>query len=120
MMKHFNCHNLPLRYIADKNAKTKTKYKPTFTLSENFCRTYGLDPPKRGVPLAEKDQTAYEEFNFSKAAIKFSNFMTKDNVFSGMRYIVQQIGEFMYELFVLSTSRCNLSKLEKFVGLAIA
>ena len=36
-----------------------------------------------------------EEFNFSKAALSFSHGLTKDHVFTGLRYILQTIGECM-------------------------
>lgn len=38
-----------------------------------------------------------EEFNFSKAAIKFSQCLTKDMMFTGLRALVQQLGEAVSE-----------------------
>merc|ERR1719401_1521012 len=35
----------------------------------------------------------FEEFNFSKAAIKFSQSLTKDQVLSGLKAVVQRLGE---------------------------
>merc|ERR1719401_2686092 len=35
----------------------------------------------------------FEEFNFSKAAIKFSQQLTKDQVLTGLKAVVQRLGE---------------------------
>merc|ERR1719272_2058844 len=43
--------------------------------------------------LPEKDLCPIEEFNFSKAAIKFSGQLTKDNAFTGWRLLVRQLSD---------------------------
>lgn len=79
-------------YVQQKVGTGSFKWRPNFYLAESFAKNYNADT-KKGAPVPEKEQTAYEEFNFSKAAIKFSNHLQKDNVFCGLRYLVQAIGE---------------------------
>merc|ERR1719498_236646 len=43
--------------------------------------------------MGDRETLAFEEFNFSKAAIKHSNSLTKDQVFTGLRSLIQQLGE---------------------------
>lgn len=70
----------------------KSKVRPYFHLAESFGRVYNLDA--KAHPFApEKLLTTTEEFNFSKAAIRYSQRLTKDNIFMGLRAIVHQIGE---------------------------
>ncbi|CAD7971804.1 unnamed protein product [Amoebophrya sp. A25] len=69
------------------------KLRPFFQLAESFVQTFALDNKRAAAKIDERDQCPYEEFNFSKAAIKYSNCLNKDNVYCGLRYIVQAIGE---------------------------
>merc|ERR1719460_2445318 len=67
---------------------------PFFQVTEPFARTYcPQEVAKLKMPMGDRELTAFEEFNFSKAAIKHSNSLTKDQVFTGLRGIVQQLGE---------------------------
>lgn len=70
----------------------KAKLRPHFQVAEAFARSHNLDL-KGQVSIPDKHFTAIEEFNFSKAAIRFSQSLTKDNIFMGMRAIVQHIGD---------------------------
>jgi len=70
----------------------KAKLRPHFQLHESFARTYQIDC-KAISPVPEKCLTTCEDFNFSKAAIRFSHSLTKDAVFMGLRAIIQQLGE---------------------------
>ena len=78
--------------LENRNSVSKTKLKPHFQLAESLAKAYNVDK-KSGTPLSEKDLVPCEEFNFSKAAIKYSNVLTKDTVFCGLKYMVQQVGE---------------------------
>merc|ERR1719326_990645 len=74
--------------------KKKASYTPYFQLAESFAKAYGVNGKGRSVNIAsEKELCTFEEFNFSKAAIRHSQKLTKDNMFSGLRYLVQHIGE---------------------------
>lgn len=74
--------------------KKKPSYSPYFQLADSFAKAYGLDSKGKTTPIAsEKELSPFEEFNFSKAAIRHSQKLTKDNMFSGLRYLVQHIGE---------------------------
>jgi len=72
-------------------------YKPYFGLSDGLVQAFSLgEAGKRLVnPVPSRELSTVEEFNFSKAAIKFSNGLTKDQIFTGMRFIVQAIGSAM-------------------------
>lgn len=83
---------------APRTMKEKAKdFRPYFHLSDAFIRTFGLaDHAKHLQPhiaSSVRDLSPVEEFNFSKAAIKYSNSITKDQIFSGLRYLLQAIGE---------------------------
>eukprot|EP00392_Amoebophrya_sp_AT5.2_P010444 g10504.t1 len=47
------------------------KLKPFFQLGESFAQTFAVDNKKAASKIDERDQCPYEEFNFSKAGIKF-------------------------------------------------
>jgi len=71
------------------------KYRPHFQLTEQFCRSSAMTQAaaqKLCKPPAG-ELCPFEDFNFSKAAIKFSNQMTKDQVFSGTKALVQRLAE---------------------------
>jgi len=70
----------------------KARLRPHFQLAESFMRVFNLEA-KAHPCVADKHLTAAEEFNLSKAAIRYSQGLTKDNVFMGLRAIVHQIGE---------------------------
>ncbi|CAE7187627.1 unnamed protein product [Symbiodinium pilosum] len=66
----------------------KTTYRPYSQFSDSFNRAYVSE--SRKTPA--NDLCPFEDFNFSKAALKFSN-LTKDQVFTMLRALVQRIGE---------------------------
>lgn len=70
----------------------RARLRPHFQVSDSFARAHSLDL-RAQVTLPDKHFTTIEEFNFSKAAIRYSQSLTKDNIFMGMRAIVQHIGE---------------------------
>jgi len=67
------------------------KYRPVFQLTDQFCRAHGNAETRKPKPDME-GLCPFEDFNFSKAAIKFSQ-LSKDQVFTGLRAIVQGIGD---------------------------
>lgn len=73
--------------------REKTVHRPYFHIADSFCRNHGIDVSKQGALVDPKDLCSMEEFNFSKAAIKFSQALTKDHVFSGLKLISHQLGE---------------------------
>jgi len=80
-------------WVIERRRQTgKNVCRPYFLLAESFCKGFGVETPK-GPSIPEKDFQPFEELNFSKAAIKYSTKMTKDQMFSGLRYMVQGIGE---------------------------
>jgi len=79
--------------VEKKAVQGKNAAAPFFKLSEQFMRSYcPQEANKSKMPSGDREVTAFEDFNFSKAAIKYSS-LTKDQVFSGLRTIVQQLGE---------------------------
>lgn len=70
----------------------KSKYRPYFQLADQFARAY-VNPEGCRPSPSDRTPCPFEEFNFSKAAIKFSNQLTKDQVFTGLRAMLQQLGE---------------------------
>jgi hypothetical protein len=72
--------------------KHGARLRPHFQLADGFSRVYGLESKTHAV-VADMCLAKIEEFNFSKAAIKYSQNLTKENFFLGLRAIVQHIGE---------------------------
>jgi len=70
-------------------------YRPHFQLLHPFLEAFALEWRKGTRDLAEKDFAPGEELNFSKAAIRFSNSLTKDQMFSGLKLFRNQLGEVM-------------------------
>eukprot|EP00929_Paragymnodinium_shiwhaense_P019728 TRINITY_DN13350_c0_g1_i1.p1 TRINITY_DN13350_c0_g1~~TRINITY_DN13350_c0_g1_i1.p1 ORF type:complete len:687 (-),score=184.45 TRINITY_DN13350_c0_g1_i1:178-2238(-) len=70
-------------------------YRPYFQLLDCFCRNYGADATsiRSGPPPPDRDLCPMEEFNFSKAAIRFSSELTKDQMSGSLRQLVRAIGE---------------------------
>lgn len=72
----------------------KVKSFPFFQLTEQFARTYcSNEVANLNKPSGDRELSPFEDFNFSKAAIKYSQALTKDQVFTGLRSLVQQLGE---------------------------
>lgn len=66
------------------------KKRPIFLLSESFARNNGM-PFKRKLVAPKLEPM--EDINFTKLAIKFSRNLTKDTVFSGVRDLIQKLGQ---------------------------
>jgi len=76
----------------------KSSYKPFFQFTDQFVRAYLSQEAKRKHDAPPQgDLCPFEDFNFSKAAIKFSQQLTKDQVFSMLKAIVQRLGEIISE-----------------------
>mmetsp|Transcript_90541 Transcript_90541/g.255595 ORF Transcript_90541/g.255595 Transcript_90541/m.255595 type:complete len:529 (+) Transcript_90541:111-1697(+) len=84
--------------VQKQNVGGTAVYKPCFQVTEQFCRTYCNQEALRKLgATGGAELCPFEDFNFSKAAIKFSQNMQKDQVFSGLRIMTQQIGEWINE-----------------------
>jgi len=70
----------------------KVKHRPHFQLAESFVRVHQLDA-NRQTTIPDSQLTQIEDFNYSKAAIKYSQGLTKAHMFAGLRAIVHKIGE---------------------------
>lgn len=70
-----------------------TQCRPVFLLSDAFVKNYEIKRPRI---FKDPDLTPVEEINHSVLAIKFSNNLTKDMIFSGLRDIFKKIGDFIY------------------------
>jgi hypothetical protein len=81
----------------EKKRGNKIVHRPYFQLADSFCRAYSVDEARRAPMPPEKELCSMEEFNFSKAAIKYSQTLTKDVMFTGLRSIVQCLGEAISE-----------------------
>lgn len=81
--------------VAVDGASGLTKiYRPYFQIAESFSRAYRAEPPPTASPpVREEDLCIFEDLNLSKAAIRFSNQLTKDQVSGGLRVLVRHIGE---------------------------
>jgi len=88
----------------------RSKLSPFFQLTEQFARTYCPNQKPKG-PSGDRELSPFEEFNFSKAAIKYSNSLTKDQVFTGLRSMVQQLGEAVSEGQEIEIDFGNVGKL---------
>lgn len=76
----------------------QSRPRPFFQLTDQFLRAYAPNELRRQqIPSADRELCPFEDFNFSKAAIKFSNQLSKDQVFTGMKQIVQHLGEVICE-----------------------
>jgi len=78
----------------EKKGGAKQRNYPFFQLTEQFARANcPQEVAKLKMPMGDRELAAFEDFNFSKAAIKHSSELTKDQVFTGLRALVQQLGE---------------------------
>jgi len=80
-------------------SKTVAQHRPFFQIAETWGKAHCSPEAQRrlGLPLGDRELCPFEDFNFSKAAIKFSGSLTKDQVFTGLKSIIQQIGEVVGE-----------------------
>lgn len=81
------------------------RLRPVFILSEGFCRAHGL-PHKRILrpPLFRKNA---EVVNYSKLAIRYTTFMTKDMVYGALREVFRGVSD-LYCCLVFQTGQQNL------------
>eukprot|EP00930_Biecheleria_cincta_P031585 TRINITY_DN21924_c0_g1_i1.p1 TRINITY_DN21924_c0_g1~~TRINITY_DN21924_c0_g1_i1.p1 ORF type:complete len:538 (-),score=127.22 TRINITY_DN21924_c0_g1_i1:62-1675(-) len=70
----------------------KPQMRPHFNISEAFARTCNADS-RTEINSDSKSLALVEEFNFSKCALKFSQGLTKDLLFIGLRAIISQLAE---------------------------
>eukprot|EP00931_Biecheleriopsis_adriatica_P102948 TRINITY_DN77851_c0_g1_i1.p1 TRINITY_DN77851_c0_g1~~TRINITY_DN77851_c0_g1_i1.p1 ORF type:complete len:530 (-),score=126.21 TRINITY_DN77851_c0_g1_i1:56-1645(-) len=76
----------------------KPVHRPYFQFADPFVRSYlSQEAARKHAAPAQGDLCPFEDFNFSKAAIKFSNQLTKDQVFTMLRGLAQRIGELISE-----------------------
>lgn len=72
------------------------QYRPLFLISDSFVKEHNIKRPRvHKLP----NVAPCEETNFSKLAIKFSNSLTKDMVFCGVRDIIKKIGDFIDRVY---------------------
>lgn len=64
-----------------------------FELLEVFSKTYGVSNCRFDPVALVADLGPMEDFNFSKAAICFSQKLTKDHISVGLRALVRQLGD---------------------------
>lgn len=67
----------------------ETLQRPLFLVAETFEKTHSL---KKQRTFSQPVTAQNEEINYSKIAIKFSNGLTKDSVFTALCDIIKKIG----------------------------
>lgn len=71
-------------------------FRPIFLVSESFVKDHRV----RRQRIHQPPQVANsEEINFSQIAIKYTNSLTKDMVYSGIRDIIRKIGDFVDRVY---------------------
>lgn len=77
--------------------------RPVFILNEGFCRAHDL-PHKRILrpPLFRK---AVEAVNYSKLAIRYTTFMTKDMVYGALRELFRGVSNSLCFCFPMQWCR---------------
>lgn len=78
----------------EEQTRGKVRLRPHFQAADQFLRAHGLET-KSHPSVSDKCLTQLEEFNFSKAAIRYSQSLSKDNIFMGLRAIIGQLGDVM-------------------------
>lgn len=72
------------------------KTRPIFIISDSFVKHHRVRRPR----IFQQPVTApAEDINFSQLAIKYTNCLTKDMVFSGIRDIMKKIGDFIDRVY---------------------
>lgn len=98
-------------WIAQKK-NGKAVARPYFGFGDAFVRSYlSQEAARKHAAPAQGDLCPFEDFNFSKAAIKFSQQMTKDQVFTMLKALVQRIGELISEGKEISIAFPEIGKL---------
>lgn len=70
----------------------KTRHRPHFQFAETFLRVHQLDADHQ-LKVPDSQFTQIEDLNYSKAAIRYSQGLTKANIFTGLRAILHKIGD---------------------------
>lgn len=70
----------------------QAQMRPHFNISEVFARSCRADPRSQ-IQAPVQSLTFMEEFNFSKCALRFSDGLTKDRLFTCLRAIIHQLTE---------------------------
>lgn len=70
-----------------------TQCRPIFIISDSFVKNFQI---KKQRIFKAPETTPIEEINHSILAIKFSNVLTKDMIYSGLRDLFKKIGDFIY------------------------
>lgn len=68
------------------------KCRPIFLIGDSFVKDHHI---KKSRTHFVPETAPSEEVNYSKLAIKFSKFLTKDMIFSGICDIIKKIGDFI-------------------------
>jgi len=76
--------------VTEKSITGEEKRRPYFKLAETYCRGNGI-PFKKQLKGSELAKTA--DINYSILAIRFSQSLTKDQTFTGLRDLLQQLGQ---------------------------
>merc|ERR1719181_304333 len=72
------------------------KVRPVFTLTEDFCRSHKLPykkPTDAEAAAHAESRAACSELNLSALALRHSQTLTKDMVFTNLRDIFRKLGE---------------------------
>ena len=67
-------------------------WRPIFLIADSFVKSHGV---KRKRLLIAPETANNEVVNFSVLSIKFSNNLTKEMIFTGIRDIVNKIGDYV-------------------------
>jgi hypothetical protein len=73
--------------------------RPLFLMNDQFVKDFTIKRPRI---FYAPETVKNEEINFSKLAIKFTNNLTKDMVFSAVRDIIRKLGDFIRRGYVVS------------------
>jgi hypothetical protein len=76
--------------VTEKSITGEEKRRPYFKLGESYCKGNGI-PFKKELKGSELATAA--EINYSLLAIRFSQSLTKDQAFTGLRDLLQQLGQ---------------------------
>ena len=70
----------------------ETRCRPIYLINDNFVKDHHIRHNKFHLP---GELCSCEEINYSNLAVKFSNCMTKDMIYSALRDIFKKIGEYV-------------------------
>lgn len=73
-----------------------TVSRPVFVLHDSFVKLHRV---KKARVFKEPDLAPVDELNYSQISIKYSELLTKDMVFVGIRDIVKKIGDYVDRMY---------------------